>query len=341
MINFSRFGLRVLTSHAPRGRSGASTTHAVSPMDTLSVDLPRGCDVSVVTEKQLCSALTVDGAGAHVQHKARGGAQPHCVWQVSAEPHTKDVSIFAPAKFHFDIRTAAGAVTLGDVEGDISVATHGGDLHARGKLQGMKLVAKTDGGNVNLGSVDGDVDVDVGAGSALKAERISGLHVRLEALTGSHIDIASVFCDTLSVQVGEGSTLRLGAVLCRSSGAVKGEAAKVTIGSLEIGEGKSFHVEAKGPINAHVARDKACALVANSSEGAVNISVDAGVKVKLVKPVARVADDVHQMPKSSREQHTILLDLRSGQDQGTSVEHKSWLERAGFSLDPKRSTGHR
>jgi hypothetical protein len=309
-------------------------------MDTLTVDPPSGCSLTITTEKLHCDTLTTPTPGAHLHHRPPHPPHPSTHWHLTAPAHTHALAVHAPAKFNFVVKGGDGEVVIGDVEGEVSVETQGGAVAARGRVQGVRTVFRTAGGDVALGSIDGDLEVQVGDGAVVRAERVSGLHVRVGALKGCHVDIASLFCDTLAVQLGEGSSVRLGAVLCREGGSVRGQASKVTIGSVEIGEGKSFHVEAKGPINAHIARDKACSFVANSAAGAVSVSVDAGVKVKLVKPVASVADDVHQMPKSSREPHTILLDLRSGLDHGTSVHHKTWLERHGFSEEAKSSKKH-
>jgi len=115
--------------------------------------------------------------------------------------------VTVPKRFNLDLRTSAGSIGCGDLEGAVKARTAGGSLKF-GSVQGPfdgttaagtitlagasgSVTAKTSGGSIRLGQVDADTTVETAAGSvtvkAAKAKlmaKTSGGSIEFGELTG-------------------------------------------------------------------------------------------------------------------------------------------------------------
>lgn len=71
--------------------------------------------------------------------------------------------ITVPARFHIDVDTAGGSITVGDFQGNVKTDTSGGSIKI-GKIEG-DVLADTSGGSISLASASGASKLDTSGGS--------------------------------------------------------------------------------------------------------------------------------------------------------------------------------
>jgi len=257
--------------------SNLAKVFTVKPGGELFMDVDRGsieittgdrADVSVevkrrVTRGSLAHAqevfarheVTFDQDGDHVSVQARfKDDSGH--WLSGGQNLEVEYHIAAPKQFNFDLRTAAGDVSLTDVEGSLKARTSGGglrfsnvqgpveamtsagDIHLLGATGSVKV--KTSGGAIEIGRLDADASVETSAGPI----RVKTAKAKLNAKTsGGEIEL---------------SELGGPAEVVTSAGSIRVKVAQARLDAKTSG----------GEINIDDARDT---VVAHSSAGAVRV----------------------------------------------------------------------
>lgn len=89
--------------------------------------------------------------------------------------------ITVPSRYHVDVDTSGGSITIGDFQGDVKADTSGGSIKI-GAIEGQ-VKANTSGGSITLGSASGAADLDTSGGS-IRVGTVRS-HARLDTSGGS------------------------------------------------------------------------------------------------------------------------------------------------------------
>ena len=162
--------------------------------------------------------------------------------------------ITAPSRYHVDVDTAGGSITLGDFQGDVKADTSGGSIKI-GQIDG-NVNADTSGGSITLAAATGSSALDTSGGS-IKVGTVRG-PARLDTSGGS-----------ISVAQAEHT------VKADTSG---GSIAVTFVGPLQ---GPSTLDTSAGGITVHVDANAAFDLVADTSAGSVNCELPITVQGKM------------------------------------------------------------
>ena len=97
--------------------------------------------------------------------------------------------VAVPRKYDLDISTNGGGIRIGDIDGQVSAATDGGDI-STGQIGPARLI--TDGGSItvkgasgNLTAQTGGGDVSVGSVDGAAILRTGGGHIRVASIAGA------------------------------------------------------------------------------------------------------------------------------------------------------------
>lgn len=159
--------------------------------------------------------------------------------------------ISLPSRFHVDLKTSGGSITVGDVNGDATARTSGGSIHL-GRIGG-EVTARTSGGGITL------------AGGSGRAElKTSGGSIRIGEVSGEVTATTS------------GGSIRLeragGKVIARTSGG--GIEVRETTGDIEAST-------SGGSITAHLLRQPVGPCRLTTSGGGINVYLPRNVGVDL------------------------------------------------------------
>jgi hypothetical protein len=119
-----------------------------------------------------------------------------------------EFEITVPKKYNLDLKTSAGEIQLmDDIEGDVKVATSGGDLSFKNINGGLK--AESSGGDISVrGNVDGDLNVTT-MGGDITIGSIKGKSARVNTMGGEIIIndcISGVIAKTYGGDISVGNT---------------------------------------------------------------------------------------------------------------------------------------
>ena len=115
--------------------------------------------------------LTIEQSGGDVVAKAKYASTPLGFHFGSWPPVQVSFVVTVPSRFHADLHTSGGGITVGDLAGKVFARTSGGGIRI-GKIDGT-VDAGTSGGDVRLDSCTGDTRLN-SSGGGISAQRIVG-----------------------------------------------------------------------------------------------------------------------------------------------------------------------
>jgi len=116
-------------------------------------------------------ALIIEQQGNDVVAKAKYASTPLGFHLGSWPPVQVSFVVTVPARYHTDLHTSGGGITVGDLLGNVLARTSGGGIRI-GQIDGA-VDARTSGGDIRLGSCTGDTKLET-SGGGIRAERIVG-----------------------------------------------------------------------------------------------------------------------------------------------------------------------
>jgi DUF4097 and DUF4098 domain-containing protein YvlB len=145
---------------------GAGDTVRVVARETIRADNDAEADALL---KDL--TLTIEQEGNDVVAKAKYASTPLGFHFGSWPPVQVSFVVTVPARFHTDLHTSGGSITVGDLTGKVFVRTSGGGIRI-GQIDGT-VDAGTSGGDIRLDSCTGDTKLNT-SGGGIRAQRIVG-----------------------------------------------------------------------------------------------------------------------------------------------------------------------
>jgi hypothetical protein len=214
-------------------------TFTVTPGGTLRVET-QGGDITVrpgaddrvqVVARQLIRAksdaeadellqdldLTIAQAGDSVTAKARYAKSAAWRHFKSWPPVRVSFEVTVPARFHAELETSGGDISVGDLTGEVQARTSGGDVEV-GRIDGTVQVT-TSGGDIGLRAATGTVmlntsggDIEVGRVEGMAKLTTSGGDIEMAAAAGGLLaktsggDIEATFTGELAEDCSLGSS---------------------------------------------------------------------------------------------------------------------------------------
>lgn len=241
--------------------------------------------------------------------------------------------ITVPPKFNLDLRTAAGSITCGDIQGTVKARTAGGSLKF-GKIVGPfdgstsagsihlggvtgKVQANTAGGSIDLGEAEGDAILATSAGS-ITVKSVKG---KLEAKTAGG-----------SIKAGE---LAGPAELTTSAGSIRVESAQGKLLARTAG-GSITLDEVKSAVSASTSAGSITATFTAQPEGDCQLKTSGGkIQVKLD---AELAFDVDAQASGGRVTTELpIVTTVVGEHKTSGLKGK--LNGGGKTLELKSTAG--
>jgi DUF4097 and DUF4098 domain-containing protein YvlB len=295
-ITFHRANL-----HAAPTESNLKRSFAVNPGGNLIVDADVGSidvatedrkDISIEVKRSVTGVgnakaqeifaaheVTFDQDGERVQVRAKFKEESGKWFRRGRVNYHLRYLIALPKRFNLDLHTAAGGITVADIEGTVKAKTSGGSLKfgaIKGSLEANTsagsitmvsatgpVTVKTSGGNIQLGQLEADTTAQTSAGSI----SVKGAKAKLAAKTsGGSLELGEL-SGPAEVETAAGS------IQVQS---VRGTlAAKTSGGSIEI-------VDAQDAVNAQTSAGSVSAAFSAQPKGDCRLVTSGGnVEVKL------------------------------------------------------------
>lgn len=353
-----------LLSHVPKHASQSTHSHnitqAVVPNMKLVASLPKAVPIHIRTEKEKCDAVTVkklhqnhperklavhlrtssansSGHGKHGRTPAAAAAADASdngiveIQVVGGRAHGDNdpIDVLAPAKFHFDVTSDGATVAIDDVEGNVTVASGGGNITLARRIVSEHTLVDSAGGNITLAAIEGRVTLKPGSGNVI-GRLISGPVVTLAAGPKGTIELGAVYCDRFEAQLQPGTKLRVGTLLARERCIVHGDAEAISINALELGANASAEVHAQGKIGLQLV-SKTGKIAARSDTGDIEMFVPPEACIDNQGPAIAKLDPEVQMLNKSDPKDSVVVSLTASKG-SVSLHTQSWEQMIGKKL---------
>ncbi|HKQ60752.1 MAG TPA: DUF4097 family beta strand repeat-containing protein [Candidatus Polarisedimenticolaceae bacterium] len=218
---------------------------------------PEGSSKGLVSS--LLSALGSD------QVKVRGSGSGFEIWA--------DVEIQVPRGKTLRVDNGVGKLSVKEVQGDVSVSTHSGEVDANGVRGG--LVVDTGSGNVAVEAVDGNASVDTGSGDVRLAR--CGGDVSIDTGSGN-VELDTVHGARLAVDTGSGNVRAT--ALAADSVSIDTGSGDVRLAFERMGSG-SFDIDTgSGAIRLALPTDASADIQAETGSGGIDIDLGPAAQVQ-------------------------------------------------------------
>ncbi len=228
--------------------------------------------------KDLEITFEQDGSDVKIEAKFKRGRK---YWKNDLNRLKVLFSITVPEKYHVDLRTAGGSISVADLEGEVRSQTSGGNLRF-GKINGP-VWGRTSGGNIELKSCSGDADVNTSGGN-IEVGNVGG---QVKAKTsGGNLRFGEVKGSVWGRTSGGNIKLKS----CDGDVDVKTSGGNIDIGDVN-GDVKA--ITSGGSIKAHLLRQpkKDCFLKTSGGSVTVSLPSDVAVNINAKTSSGRVSSD--------------------------------------------------
>ena len=138
-------------------------------IDIRPVDTPTRLDVEVRDATGMTVEFTQHGADVQIHGKATGGFW-RWLWSRQFWRGPQFV-VTVPHQYNVDLRTSGGAITVGDLEGEVRSRTSGGSIHL-GRIRGP-VSGETSGGSIRIAESIHSAEVKTSGGS-IQVDTVEG-----------------------------------------------------------------------------------------------------------------------------------------------------------------------